>query len=218
MVLVVAAVLAAACGDGDSVSEAGDAADQPATSVEASPTSELADSSEVAPTTVPTAVSGRALPVFEGQPDAAIGEEAPVALGSDLLTGETISAAVADQPMVIAFFAHWCPHCQREVQELTAWLESNTLPAGVDFLAVSTFEDAERGNHPPAKWLGDEGWTYPVFADTDGFAVAEAFGVPSIPFWVVLNADGTVAGRVAGNLGPEELVDLFITAGGQPST
>ena len=191
------AVAAAACGDADPAS--------------APLTSESVD----APTTTiaPTVVSGRVLAEFAAD-DPSVGAEAPVAIGTDILTGETVSLAVADRPLAIAFFAHWCPHCQREVAELTEWLETNELPAGVDFAAVSTFVSSDRDNYPPEAWLEGEGWTYPIIGDTEGFSVAEAFGVTSIPFWVFVNADGTVAFRVPGNLGPDELANLFAGAAG----
>lgn len=198
--LFVAFIVAAGCGDGD--------ADSTVNPGDGGTASTVIDT--VPGTTIPTTVSGRALtPMAEAGPDAAVGALAPQAAGSDLLTGETVSIEVADQPLVIAFFAHWCPHCQREVDELTAWFVDNELPAGVDFATVSTFENATRENHPPADWLGGKNWPYPVIADSEGFAAAEAFGVTRIPFWVFVNSDGTVAARVAGNLGPEALAAGF---------
>ena len=47
----------------------------------------------------------------------------------------TVRIEVVDKPLVVAFFAHWCPHCQREVDELTTWMVDNDLPANVDFAA-----------------------------------------------------------------------------------
>ncbi len=161
------------------------------------------------------AVSGRALPPFE-QPagDPAIGAVAPLVTGGDLLTAEPVTIEAAGRPLAIGFFAHWCPHCQREVDEITEWLAAgNQFPAGVDFMTVSTFEDATRGNHPPAAWLSNKGWPFPVVADTDGFAAAEAFGVASIPFFVFIDADGVVIGRLSGNVGPEALAEIFGSIG-----
>jgi thiol-disulfide isomerase/thioredoxin len=196
--LFVFVAVAAACGDSDVVTEPGDTSTA-STVIDTAPT-----------TTIPISVSGRALPPYlEVGSDGAIGAVAPSAKGSDLLTGETIAITVVDQPLVVAFFAHWCPHCQREVDELTAWFVDNELPDGVDFAAVSTFEDATRNNHPPADWLGSKDWPYPVIADSDGFAAAEAFGATSIPFWIFINSDGTVVERVSGNLGPDELAARF---------
>ena len=151
-------------------------------------------------------VSGRALDPFESaESDTAVGQIAPVVTGSDLLTGETVQIEPSGRPLVVAFFAHWCPHCQREVATLTEWLMANRLPANVDLVAVSTFEAPERGNHPPKRWLEGQGWKYPVIADTPSHVVADAFGAMSVPYFVFVEADGTIAFRMSGNLGPEQL-------------
>ena len=151
-------------------------------------------------------VSGKALDPFEStESDPAIGQLAPSAVGLDLLTGETVRITPEGQPLVVAFFAHWCPHCQREVATLTEWLLANKLPTNVDLIAVSTFEAPERGNHPPKSWLSEQGWKHPVVADTSSQIIANAFGAMSVPYFVFLEADGTVAFRMSGNLGPEQL-------------
>jgi thiol-disulfide isomerase/thioredoxin len=151
-------------------------------------------------------VSGKALDPFEStESDPAIGQLAPSAVGLDLLTGETVRITPEGQPLVVAFFAHWCPHCQREVATLTEWLLANKLPTNVDLIAVSTFEAPERGNHPPKSWLSEQGWKHAVVADTSSQIIANAFGAMSVPYFVFLEADGTVAFRMSGNLGPEQL-------------
>ncbi len=151
-------------------------------------------------------VSGMALDPFDStESDPAVGQLAPSAFGLDLLTGKTVRVIPAGRPLVVAFFAHWCPHCQREVATLTEWLLANKLPGNVDLIAVSTFEAPERGNHPPKKWLSEEGWKHPVLADTSSQAIADAFGAMSVPYFVFIEADGTVAFRMSGNLGPDQL-------------
>ena len=153
-----------------------------------------------------SSVRGKALAPFDGnEQDPAIGQLAPSARGSDLLTGEPVLVAPSGRPLVIAFFAHWCPHCQREVAALTEWLLANKLPATVDLIAVSTFEAPERGNYPPAKWLSGQGWRHPAVPDTTSMKLAEAFGATSVPYFVFIEADGTVAFRMSGNIGPEQL-------------
>ncbi|MEC7827340.1 MAG: TlpA disulfide reductase family protein [Actinomycetota bacterium] len=161
---------------------------------------------QVDETITESVVSGMALDPFEStESDPAVGRLAPSAFGLDLLTGKTVRVIPAGRPLVVAFFAHWCPHCQREVATLTEWLLANKLPGNVDLIAVSTFEAPERGNHPPKKWLSEEGWKHPVVADTSSQAIADAFGAMSVPYFVFIEADGTVAFRMSGNLGPDQL-------------
>ena len=206
----VVVLLLAGCGGGDDDSSVGTSSGDTA-DVESAPssTADEGDGTDVTPGGGPTTVTGPVLAPFQAGDDPTIGSEAPVAVGSDLLTGESITVAPADRPLAIAFFAHWCPHCQREVTELTEWLATNELPSGVDLVAISTIEDSSRDNHPPEDWLRREGWTHPIIPDTPDFGVAEAFGLSSVPYWVFVNADGTVALRIAGNLGPDQLAAIF---------
>jgi hypothetical protein len=137
-------------------------------------------------------VEGKALAPFDGaEEDPAIGQPAPSVSGLDLLTDESVLVAPSGRPLVVA--------------ALTEWLLANKLPTTVDLIAVSTFEAPERGNHPPARWLSDEGWRHPVISDTPSMTVAEAFGATSVPYFVFIEADGTVAFRMSGNLGPDQL-------------
>jgi thiol-disulfide isomerase/thioredoxin len=68
-------------------------------------------------------VSGDALPAFTPGQDAAVGSPAPEITG-ETIDGEPIEIAPGDgTPKAIAFLAHWCPHCQREVPVVTQWVE-----------------------------------------------------------------------------------------------
>ncbi len=158
-----------------------------------------------------TEVFGSALPEFErlapGAVDVATGQDAPFFTGTDMLTGESLTSQTDNAPLILGFYAHWCPNCQREIPNVSNWLKDNDLPEGVEFLGVSTFENQSRGNHPPARWLRDEDWPLPILADQNG-EVAEAYGVSGVPFHVAVTADGKIAGRVSGEIGPEGLVDI----------
>lgn len=157
-----------------------------------------------------TKVAGASLEEFErsssGTRDGAVGADAPVITGTDLLTGEALTSDTGS-PTLVVFYSHWCPHCQRDVSDISAWLERNQLPAGVEVLGISTFENPTRDNYPPDDWLRDKGWPLPVMADTRG-AAAEAFGISSVPFTVAITAEGKVAGRVNGEIGAAGFASL----------
>jgi hypothetical protein len=65
-----------------------------------------------------------------------------------------------------------------------------------------------RPNYPPSEWLESEGWTPPVLLDDTEYAVGDVFGLTAFPFWVFVNADGTVAGRLTGALPAEAITQL----------
>jgi hypothetical protein len=47
-----------------------------------------------------------------------------------------------------------------------------------------------------------------VIADDTAFSAGDAFGLNAFPFWVFVDADGTVAGRLTGELPPEAITQL----------
>jgi len=97
----------------------------------------------------PVAVVGEPLPTFEETTgDAAIGRPAP---GFDATTfdGGTGKVRPGDGTgYVIAFFAHWCSHCQAEVPKLVEWIDRDGIPSGVEVVAVSTAVYLDRGTCP----------------------------------------------------------------------
>lgn len=143
-----------------------------------------------------------ALPADDGE-DPAIGKVPPVLAGTSL-TGERLTIDPTE-PMAVLFLAHWCPHCQAEVRDLVAWLEDNELPSDVRLVAVSTLVERTRGNYPPEAWLEGEQWPFETLEDDAASSAADSWGLRGTPYWVFLDADGRVAGRASGVLGPQEL-------------
>jgi hypothetical protein len=77
---------------------------------------------------------------------------------------------------------------------------------GVDVTAVATGTvDQPDRNYPPSAWLKHEKWPFAVLADSEAGTAREAFGVSAYPFFVLVNADGTVAGRGSGELTPAQI-------------
>jgi thiol-disulfide isomerase/thioredoxin len=148
-------------------------------------------------------VSGTPLPRF-GDPanDAAVGATIPT------VTSPTASIAIDGRPKAVLFIAHWCPHCQAEVPRIQAWLDGGGLPADVDLVSVSTGIDPNRPNYPPEAWLQREHWSPAVVEDTTG-SVADAYGLSAYPYWVFVNADGTVALRATGELTTDQVGQIM---------
>ncbi len=144
-------------------------------------------------------ITGTRLPVYAaGGTDAAAGAAIPTVSGTDF-NGQTTSIAANGRPKVILFIAHWCSHCQREVPKIQAWLDASGLPKGVDIVSVVTAIDPTLPNYPPHAWLTSAHWSVPVIVDpTD--TVAKAFGLSAYPFFVFVDAKGTVAARSSGEL------------------
>lgn len=146
-----------------------------------------------------------ALPALPGGGgDPAIGMAAPTVVGTGL-ENEAVTIEADGTAKMIVFLAHWCPHCQNEVPEVQAWLDAGGLPDGVDLYAVATGTTDERPNYPPGAWLETEGWTPPTVFDDRNSVTGQAFGLTAFPFWVFVDADNAVIGRLTGALETDRL-------------
>lgn len=156
-------------------------------------------------------VTGPALVPFGDGPDPAIGQPIPAVRGTTL-AGAPLAIPTDDgRAKVILLLAHWCGHCQAEVPRVQAWIDAGSAPADVDLYAISTSADPQRPNYPPAAWLTREHWSVPTIADDGAGTIARGFGLQAFPFFVFVNADGTVARRTAGQLSTPELEAILAT-------
>ena len=149
-------------------------------------------------------IEGAPLPVFTGEePDPAMEMGAP-AFAATSFDGTEVSVLPGDgTAKVIGFFAHWCPHCQRELPRIADWMADNQLPEGVEVIAVSTAVDSGRPNFPPSAWFEDEQWPAVVVRDSADDEIGKAYGLGGFPYTVGIDAEGRVVARVAGELNDE---------------
>lgn len=161
----------------------------------------------------PVTVTGSSLPAtVDSGADSAIGMTVPT------LTGKSFDGTKVEikpgKPMLVAFVAHWCPHCQAEVPKLVTWQAAGDFK-GIDVYAVATAADESRGNYPPASWLEKEEWKNPVLVDDANSKALNAWGGRSFPTLVAVKADGTVALRMSGELSEDQIKQLADAARGK---
>jgi thiol-disulfide isomerase/thioredoxin len=159
----------------------------------------------------PVRVEGTALPQLSGGTDQAVGQPVPRVEGVDPDGNRTTLSG--GEPMLVAFLAHWCPHCNAELPVLVDLTEDGTFD-GVRMVAVLT--DSRRGapNYPPARWLDRAGWTGDVLLDDERLTAASAYGVTGYPFIVAVGADGEVVARTSGEVPASTLAALADAARG----
>jgi len=145
-------------------------------------------------------VTGDSLPALP-----AAGEDPAVNMSVADISGKSfdgtpVSVVNDGVAKVLLVGAHWCPHCQVEIPIVQEWVDQNGMPANVELVTLSTAVDSAQPNYPPSEWLEREGWTSPVIADDTSGTASEALGTSGFPFFVFVNADGTVHSRFAGEL------------------
>jgi thiol-disulfide isomerase/thioredoxin len=165
-------------------------------------------------------VAGETRPVtVEGDPfppqpatgtDGAIGMQGPRLRGASFDgSAVTIDPAAAQRPAAVWVVAHWCPHCNAEVPRIVSLNEQGRLPQGIDYYAISSGVDPAAPNYPPSTWLQAERWPFPVLADDQNGTAAKAYGLTSYPLLVLLDANGDVVYRHAGELGEDGIAQAL---------
>ncbi|MBK5289651.1 MAG: TlpA family protein disulfide reductase [Acidimicrobiia bacterium] len=148
----------------------------------------------------PVTVTGTALAQFpDSGSDQAVGQAIPTVSGENF-AGEPGAIAANGKAQLIVFLAHWCPHCNAEAPKLASYLQDNGgLPAGVDLTIVPTGSRSDAPNWPPSQWVKDMNLGYvTTLVDSEDQKAAAAFGLTSYPFMVMVDKDGTVVARRAG--------------------
>ena len=147
----------------------------------------------------PIESTGEPLPTFEDPAtDPAVGTASPVIDGQSFDGTPITIGGASDNPSLLVFLAHWCPHCNAEVPELIKLQEAGDIPADLDVVGISTAVAADRPNYPPSEWIVDKGWPWPTIADDAELNAFGYFGGAGFPFLVILDADGKVLARQSG--------------------
>ena len=134
-----------------------------------------------------------------------VGKPAPQFSMPLLGGGEFRSQDHRGSPMIINFWASWCPPCRQESPGFERvwqrYREQGIQLVGVDI--QDTEEDA-------LAYVNEFGLTFPNGRDTDGKITVE-YGVIGLPVTFFISADGMVEGRWVGAL-PEDRLESWTQA------
>jgi thiol-disulfide isomerase/thioredoxin len=101
--------------------------------------------------------------------------------------GERVSLRrfVGTKPVLLVFWATWCPHCNAAVPAINE-IQSR-LSGRLQILAIDFMESREQVK----AFMKTKGVTYPVLYDSDG-TVARSYRIAGIPTYVLLDKEGKV--------------------------
>jgi len=134
---------------------------------------------------------------------AAAGGRAP-AFSLTATDGSTVSlGSLAGRPLVINFWASYCPPCRAEMPMLQRVMRGQTS-------AQLVLMDEGEGRDAALKFLAAVGITQPALLDAD-LSVGRQYGAIALPTTVFVNADGTIAGRQIGQLDERVLTAQLAT-------
>ena len=139
--------------------------------------------------------------------DTVIGLDAPIVSGKSFIQ-ENIKISSTGKPTIILFLAHWCSHCQAEVDMLGPWIKDNPVSDELNFFSIATSIDKSRPNYPPDTWLDKGVWPVPTLVDDKDSSAGKAYGLTSFPTWIILDSDGKVINRFSGSITTKDFINL----------
>ena len=106
------------------------------------------------------------------------------------------------KPIVLNFWASWCPPCKSEMPEFQKAYE--TYGSDVQFIMVNLTDGERETMESASAYVKDEGYTFPVFYDINQEA-AYAYEVSSIPTTYFIDTNGNIAASAQGMLDADTL-------------
>lgn len=125
-------------------------------------------------------------------------------------TGEEGTISPAGRYMVINFWFSTCEPCKREMPVLTAAAEKYANIA--DFIGINPNDTSTSAS----AFLQKYKITYPTYLDNDGAQVTAA-GVATFPATFVLNGEGVIVKRFAGEVTAKDLDEVLSDTKGSAS-
>ena len=116
----------------------------------------------------------------------------------------TLSAIIAGgKPVVLNFWASWCPPCKVEMPEFDKVYRE--MGNDIQFMMVDITDGHRETVQAGTDYIQDNGFTFPVFFDTKQEGVY-TYGIRAIPTTLFINTDGYIVTYVQGAIDEETLL------------
>lgn len=140
-------------------------------------------------------------------------EAAAVPLSEDAAADFTVLDANGKQvklsdyfgkPIVVNFWATWCPPCRAELPGFDA--AAAEYDGQVQFMMIDLTDGSRETEDIAFTFMEENGYSFPVYFDTE-LDAAYTYGVYSIPMTLFINADGSIRTSYIGAMQEDVLLD-----------
>lgn len=101
----------------------------------------------------------------------------------------------AGQPVVINFWASWCPPCKSEMPHFNTVYQDQQDE--VVFLMIDQVDGQRETQAKGLQYVTDQGFDFPIYFDTK-LEASTAYGISSIPTTLFINPDGKIVSGYRG--------------------
>ncbi len=154
------------------------------------------------------AIGGLALAASQGSTAVSGSQKTEVAPAPDFTLEKvgggtlTLSDYKDKKPVILDFWATWCPNCRRDIPHQNAFYQK--YKDQIEVIGVDLQEEPSIVQ----KFIEDVGVTYPVVLDSNG-EVARKYQVAYTNYHVLISKSGDIVGTIPGDISEDDFIKLI---------